>query len=271
MTEYMKLYLLGNFEKVQNSGDITKIAGYNIDTDLSEYKDRSCLYLDYLLAPLILCYHPSFKSPASSFNANNEPYECPQELYHDLMRQRLPFMTSFVGHSQYLDYLFWKVFLKVKGVADIFSNHYLPPNVCQDLPRTEELNREFMEDYLPSIMEMTNCDFEEVLLKIRLNRYALTKRDYLNIVIPVVEGRKNKQIYLKYLGEKRKQERMDRRLKKCLRSIEVNLRQEIVEDLLGVRSPVYNLRGRNVDRIDVRDGRCENNNDSISNDDNSNY
>lgn len=227
--------------------------GYFIDADLERDYTDSNLFLHYLLAPLILCDHSFYHFQNSyQINPNNDKYLHGHKVYEDLLL-RGNSITKDVQHEQYLDYLFWKVFVPLKGKDDIFPNRFVPYHI--DLPRNQEDHNEFIQYYLPSINETARSDFEEILLAIRKKKYAVTLKDYFDIVEPIIEGRKHKQIYLKFLFERQKQKRHDRRMKRSLGdllSTSPEMLMQTIEEIFGDTPPVYNLRNRVVQRDDVK-------------------
>ena len=248
----VKNAIIANFINLQNIGG-PEWDGFRIDANLKrDYKD-SPLYVHYLLAPLVLCDHPFYEelSTTSTANKDNQEYIHGVKLYEDLFT-RASFMTTFREHEQYLSYLFWKLFLPLKGKGDIFRNRPVPP---KDVPRNQEDQYEFLQQYLPSIRENEISDLEQVLLAIRNKKYTLTESDYFDIVEPVIKGRQQKQIYLNFLIQRQKQWRMDKRFRRSLGEIQDSTPEMLlysIADIAGLVSPVYNLRNRVVDRDEVR-------------------
>ena len=247
----LKNAITQNFNTLQNIGGPER-DGFCIDANLKrDYKD-SPLYVYYLLAPLVLCDHPFYKlSTTFKSNNNNQEYMHGLTLFEDLLT-RASSMTTFLEHEQYLSYLFWKLFLPLKGKGDIFRNRPVPP---KDAPRNQQDHYEFSAMYLPSIREKEISDFEQVLLAIRDKKYAVTENDYFDILEPVIKGRKQKQLYLKFLIQRRKQWRMDERFHRSLGEIQSNTPEMLIyslAEIVGLAPPVYNLRNRVVDRDEVR-------------------
>jgi len=244
------------FKIIKRFKEFELIAGpernaYCIDSNLEEFKD-SYFYLHYLLAPLVLCEHPFYNLSSK----NNEEYFHGQKIYEDLLfnSSRSSFLTTFRQHKRYLDYLFWKIFLPIKGKGDIFK-HRSVPSEDVDLPRNYNDHIEFTQYYLPSILESEISDIEQVLLAIRKKKYVLTKSEYEHIVETVSEGRKRKQIYLHYLIERQKQRRMDQRFLRSLHELQSTSPDMLVHtilEMIGDAVPVYNLRKRVVERNDSR-------------------
>ena len=203
--------ILAKFTELEQiAGD--ELNGYCIDANLERDYKNSNLFIHYILAPVVLCDHNFFKL-SSNCNSNNEKYLHGLALYEDLLCQS-DSMTTFVQHAQYLDYLFWKIFLPLIGKDDIFSDRFVP-NLF-DLPRNQEDHNEFLQNYLPSINETEWSDFEEVLLSLRRKKYAVTLDEYFDIVEPIIQGRKHNQLYAKFLFLREKQKRHDRQLKRSL-------------------------------------------------------
>ena len=233
--------------------ELEKIAGdefngYCIDANLErDYRD-SYLFFHYILAPVVLCDHNFFKL-STNCNSNNEKYLHGLEVYEDLLCKS-DSMTTFVQHAQYLDYLFWKIFLPLKGKDDIFPHLFVPPYM--NLPRNEEDHNEFLQNYLPSINETEWSDFEEVLLALRKKKYAVTLNEYFDIVEPIIQGRKHNELFSKFLFLKEKQKRHNRRFKRSLADLLSTSNDEMltqtVAEITGDTPPVYNLRNRVVTR-----------------------
>lgn len=200
---------------------------------------------DYLFSPLLLCDYGPFSS-RPSIDAFNMPYLHGHTVLQEIFNHH-NFLTNDTTQRQFLEFLFFKVFLKLVIREVRCGSRNKRAHVSM-------LVEEFKNAYIPSVNESMYCDIQSILVIVRQQHHYLITSDQLSSIIEQFISKRRRNVMFQRFLRWRSQQRLRPRAQmftyddECYYEL-FSSSLEIIRELLSGKGPVYNLRSRKILRM----------------------